>query len=169
MSRAARFSALLVAVVLAGCGGGDDDSGSTTKAPETLPRGLAPPVTLRKTYTFQGKTHRVDTSVLPGSLLDPWRNPAVPVPERGRLVAVQMTWFDRGDAFPRDWARYSGKDDKGTTLSGAFLGPARRSGRITIQPVGFILDRGRRLVQVGMTSIVDVWRFQASWRLRSAP
>jgi hypothetical protein len=156
-------------LALAGCGGGSgDEPAATTTAPaQALPRGLAAPVTLRRTYPFGGRPRAVDTEVVPGTLLDPWRNPAVPVPAGARLVAVQMTWLDRGrDPFPREWARFAARDDRGAKARGTFLGPERRSGRLTIQPVGFIVDRGRRLATVGMTSIVDVWPFRASWRLR---
>jgi hypothetical protein len=159
---------LLAVLALAGCGGGDDGSGpatTATTAPEVLPRGLAPAVRLAKTYAFNGRTRVVDTRMLPGTLLDPWRNPSVPVPKGDRLVAVQMTWLDRRDPFPIQWARFAARDDRGTDLGGAYLGPARRSGRLTIQPVGFVLGKGRRLARVSMTSIVKVWPFRAAWKL----
>lgn len=167
MSRRALPPLALLLLALAGCGGGVDDRPTVTTAPrEALPRGLAPPVTLRRTYPFQGATRRVDTSVVPGSLLDPWRNPAIPVPAGMRLVAAQMTWLDRGpDRFPRAWARFAGRDDRGARLAGTYLGPERRSGRLTIQPVGFLVRDGRRIAGVSMTSIVSVWPFRARWTL----
>jgi len=162
-----RSALLLAALALAGCGGGDGDATPAATTPaQALPRGLAAPVSLRKTYPFEGRTRRVDTVAVPGSLLDPWRTPAVPVPEGARLVAAQLTWLDRGrDPFPREWARYAGRDDTGAPLARTFLGPARRDGRLTVQPVGFVVGAGRRLAEVRMTSIVDVWRFHAKWRL----
>ena len=42
---------------------------------------------------------------------------------------------------------------------------ARAAERETNWRTGY-LTHARRLVEAGMTSIVDVWRFQATWRLR---
>ena len=166
-----RSAAMLAvaAFALAGCGSSDDSEPRRTTPAAKLPRGVAAPVTLSKTYPFQGGTRKVTTSVVPGSVLDPWRDPAVPVPPGRRLVAAQMTWLDQGpDPFPRKWARYDASDDRGEPALGAFVGPARRSGRLTVQPVGFLVSEGRRLAEVEMSSIVDVWRFEAEWRLRGA-
>jgi hypothetical protein len=168
------LTALLAALAFAACGndgdGGDGDSGQAEPRPaaQRLPRGLAPPVALRKAYAVAGARKSVSSRAVPSSLLDPWRNPAVPVPEGSRLVAVQVTWLDRGrDRFPIEWARFSARDDRGARLAGDYVGPTRRSDRLTIVPVGFIIGRGRRLESLEMRSIATaVWPFRASWTLR---
>jgi hypothetical protein len=79
-----------------------------------------------------------------------------------------MTWLDRGpDRFPLEWARFTGRDDRGAQIPGNYVGPTRSSDNLRIVPVGFILRRGRTLESVDMRSIATaVWPFRATWKLR---
>jgi hypothetical protein len=48
---------------------------------------------------------------------------------------------------------YAGRDQRGNPL---------------FQTIGFAVPRGKRLATLHMTSIVQLWPFDVSWRLRSA-
>lgn len=69
-----------IAVLLGGCGGEDDTAPTGAAAPQAAPRlsSLAPAAPLRSTYSFGGRTLRVDSLVQPVGVLDlgAWRAPS---------------------------------------------------------------------------------------------
>jgi hypothetical protein len=85
-----------------------------------------------------------------------------------------MRYVDRGgDPFPREWARFEATDERGAVYPGAVRTPPRRlyagrraRGGPLFQTIGFAVPRGTRLASVHMTSIVRLWAFDVTWRLR---
>jgi hypothetical protein len=167
-------AAISVALVLAGCGQSRPSSArrQVTVAPPEI-GGLAPETRLRGRYVFDGRRRYVDAAMAPTFVTDPWELPTAVLPARRRLVAVTMTWIDRGpDAFPHEWASFHARDNHGRALPGTYRGqlheryPARpRRGQPVAQRVGFEVPEGSRLVRLEMSSIVKLWRFRAVWRL----
>lgn len=166
--------AALAASVLAGCGGGDSPSTADTPA-IAPPPGLAAPAPLRRAYPFEGRTRRVDSTVQPAAILDPWRLEGAAVPSSRRLLGVTLRYVDRGaDPFPRDWARFRATDVRGREYPGTIQVPARKlfptrpaRGNPLVQTIGFVVPPGTRLARLRMTSIVSLWPFDVTWRLHA--
>lgn len=166
--------ALLAAVVLlAGCG--ESDPATTAESPPVAaPPALAPPAPLRRTYAFEGRTRHVVSTVQPAAILDPWRLEGAVVPSGRRLIGVTLRYVDRGaDPFPRAWARFRAIDTRGHDYPGTLQVPARKlfptrpaRGNPLLQTVGFVVPPGTRLARLNMTSIVALWPFDVTWRLR---
>jgi hypothetical protein len=166
--------AALAATALAGCGGGSGGNSSADPPAIAPPPGLAAPAPLRRAYPFEGRTRRVDSTVQPAAILDPWRLEGAAVPSGRGLLGVTLRYVDRGaDPFPRDWARFRATDVRGREYPGTIQVPARKlfptrpaRGNPLVQNIGFVVPPGTRLARLRMTSIVSLWPFDVTWRLR---
>lgn len=174
VGRGGAVCAAVAAVALVGCGGGDDRAATAAPTAVATPPGLAAPAPLRRTYAFGGSTRRVDATVQPAAILDPWRLEAATVPPGRGLVGVTIRYLDQGASpFPREWARFRAIDARGRGYPGTLQIPARKlfptrpaRGNPLLQTVGFVVPHGTRLRRLRMTSIVALWPFDVSWRLR---
>jgi hypothetical protein len=170
-SLAAVAAGVLVAALVA-CGGDADPSRESGSA---RPK-LSSPARLRSTYVLAGRARRVDSVVEPVTILDPWRPPLAVAPAGRRWIGVTVRYVDRGeDPFPRAWARFEAAGSGGAVYPGAVRSPPHRlyagrdqRGNPLFQTIGFAVPRGKRLATLHMTSIVQLWPFDVSWRLRSA-
>ncbi len=166
-STAAAVVAGLLAAAPAGCGG---DSSPQHDAGAAGTR-LSSPARLRSSYTFAGRTRSVDAQIQPATVIDPWRPPLAIAPAGQRWVGITMRYLNRGrDPFPREWARFEATDERGAVHPGSVREPPRRLfvGRRgpLFQTIGFAVPRQTRLASVHMTSIVELWPFDVTWRLR---
>jgi hypothetical protein len=164
---AAAIVAGLLAAAPAGCG--DDES--PQRGAGAGGTQLSSPTRLRSSYALAGRERSVDTLIQPVTAIDPWRPPLAVAPAGERWVGITMRYVDRGrNPFPREWARFEATDERGAVHPGAVRAPPRRlyAGRRgpLFQTIGFAVPRGTRLASVHMTSIVKLWAFDVTWRLR---
>lgn len=149
-----RGALLLAALVLAGCGGGQE-----TDRPS--PR----PVALEGAYTdARGQRREVDATLTLLALRAPTGRLPVTLPGGTAAVIADVEVEDRGpDAFPLEWAVFSARTREGRTLREQLRLPPRRLREgVRLVPVGFAVPEGEEVADVRVRSIVDLWPFRAT-------
>lgn len=165
--------ALVCTLVLASCGG-DDQERPLPPAAADLSSPIAKPQRLRGDYEFEGRRRRVDVSIVPRNVLDPWKGTVVVPPKGARYVGVTVRFVNHGpDPFPHEWANFGGRDDAGRKLSvRTARSPLRKTspdrpvrGQALDQIIGLPVPKGRSLSELRIGSIVTLFPFDARWKL----
>ncbi len=147
------LAALVGAVLLAGCGGGNDD------AP------VVEAVTLERAYTDgRGEAREVDAALSLNAVYAPERDVPVTLPSGTSAVLADVDVVNRGrDPFPLEWAVFTARTRDGRTLDEKLRqGPRRVTDEEQVVSVGFAVPEGDEITQVRMRSIVDLWPFRAA-------
>ena len=101
------------------------------------------------------------------------RDPALAVPEGRRPYRVSLRIDDRGrDPFPFRWARFSLAGRGGRVVEAPVQAPLRAlspgehgSPRGTL--LTFLVPRGFQVREMRVESIVKLWPFKGTWRVRT--
>ena len=145
--------ALCGAVLLLGCGGGND-------APDVVEA-----VTLERAYTDgRGEQREVDATLSLNAVYPVAREVPVTLPSGTSAVLADVDIINSGrDPFPLEWAVFTAKTREGRTLDEKLRqGPRRVTDDEQVVSVGFAVPEGDEITRVQLRSIVDLWRFRAA-------
>ena len=170
MRRAAGIALASGLLAVAGC---DDDS-SSGPPERARPPALGSTVALSGRYPFAGRDRVVRARITARTVTGRVRDPSLAVPKGREPYRVSVRIDDRGrDPFPYRWARFSLDGRGGRVVDAPVQAPLRQlspgqrgSPRGTL--LTFVVPRGFVARELRVESIVKLWPFEGTWRVRAA-